>query len=49
VNDSFNYLAVLVSIVVGLGITRVLSQISEVIQVGSRQQTYWIHTVAQRA
>jgi len=34
-----------VSIVVGLGVTRVLSQISEVIQAGSRRQTYWIHTV----
>jgi len=45
VNDSFNYVAVLVSIVVGLGLTRVLSQISEVIQAGSRQQRYWIHTV----
>src|SRR5438128_8826285 len=44
-NDSFNYVAVLVSIVVGLGVTRVLSQISEVIQAGSRQQTYWIHTI----
>ena len=44
-NDSFNYVAVLVSIVVGLGVTRVLSQISEVIQAGSRPQTYWIHTV----
>jgi len=45
VNDSFNYVAVLVSIVVGLGVTRVLSQISEGIQAGSRQQTYWIHTI----
>lgn len=44
-NDAFNYVAVLVSIVVGLAVTRVLSQISEVIQAGSRQKTYWIHTV----
>src|SRR5438552_19102458 len=44
-NDSFNYVAVLVSIVVGLGVTRVLNQIKEGIQAGSRQQTYWIHTV----
>ena len=45
VNDAFNYVAVLVSIVVGLAVTRVLSQISEVIQAGNRPQTYWIHTV----
>ena len=36
-NHSFNYVAVLISIVLGLGVTRVLSQISEVIQAGSRQ------------
>jgi hypothetical protein len=31
VEDSFNYVAVLVSIVIGLGVTRVLSQLSEAI------------------
>ncbi len=44
-NDSFNYVAVLISIVVGLGVTRVLSGLSEVIQAGNRQDRYWIHSV----
>jgi len=45
VDDSFNYVAVLVSIIVGLGLTRVLSQLSETIQVQDRTRTYWVHTL----
>ena len=43
--DSFNYVAVLVSIVIGLGLTRVLSQLSEVIQAQNRPLNYWVHTM----
>jgi hypothetical protein len=43
--DSFNYVAVLVSIIIGLGITRVLSQLSEAIQVENRESNYWVHTL----
>jgi hypothetical protein len=45
VDDSFNYVAVLVSIVIGLGVTRILSQLSEAIQVENRRRTYWVHTL----
>ena len=44
-DDSFNYVAVLVSIIIGLGLTRVLSGLSEAMQAGNRRRTYWIHTV----
>jgi hypothetical protein len=40
VEDSFNYVAVLVSIVIGLGVTRVLGQLSEAIQAQHRQGNY---------
>src|SRR6266568_4424468 len=43
--DSFNYVAVLISIVIGLGVTRVLTGLSDAIQAGNRQRTYWIHTL----
>jgi hypothetical protein len=44
-NDSFNYVAVLISIVLGLGVTRVLSGLSDAIQAGNRQRAYWIRTL----
>lgn len=44
-DDAFNYVAVLVSIVIGLGITRVLSQLSETIQAQDRRRNYWVHTL----
>ena len=44
-NDAFNYIAVLVSIVLGLAVTRVLSQLSEAIQAHARQRNYWVHTL----
>jgi hypothetical protein len=37
VEDFFNYVAVLVSIVIGLGVIRVLSQLSEAIQARDQQ------------
>lgn len=43
--DSFNYVSVLISIVIGLGLTRVLTQLSEVIQVQNRPLNYWVHTM----
>jgi hypothetical protein len=45
VNDSFNYVAVLISIVIGLGVTRVLGGLSEVIQRSNRERRYWVHTL----
>jgi hypothetical protein len=45
VQDSFNYVAVLVSIIIGLGVTRVLSQLSEAIQAQDRHRNYWVHTL----
>jgi hypothetical protein len=45
VDNSFNYVAVLVSIVLGLGVTRVLSQLSETIQIQNRRRSYWVHTL----
>jgi hypothetical protein len=45
VEDSFNYVAVLVSIVIGLGLTRVLTGLSNAIEAGSRRRTYWVHTL----
>ncbi|MEP7016340.1 MAG: hypothetical protein ABI925_12935 [Verrucomicrobiota bacterium] len=44
-NDAFNYIAVLVSIVTGLAATRILNAISDVIQVHNRPRAYWIHTL----
>jgi hypothetical protein len=43
-SDAFNYVSVLVSIVIGLGVTRVLSQLSDAIQIHHRSQIYWVHT-----
>jgi hypothetical protein len=45
VEDSFNYVAVLVSIVLGFGVTKVLGQLSETIQAQDRQRNYWVHTL----
>ena len=44
-NDAFNYVAVLVSIVTGLAATRLMSGLSEMIQVANRSRVYWIHVV----
>jgi len=44
-NDAFDYIAVLVSIVLGLCATLVMSQLSEAIQAHHRKHGYWVHTV----
>jgi hypothetical protein len=44
-NDAFNYVAVLVSIVLGFAATRLLGGLSEMIQVANRPRTYWVHTL----
>jgi hypothetical protein len=44
-NDGFNYVAVLVSIVVGLTATRVMSGLSEMIQAANRPRIYWVHVL----
>ena len=43
-SDAFNYVSVLVSIVIGLGVTRVLNQLSDAIQIHHHSQTYCVHT-----
>ncbi len=44
-NDAFNYVAVLVSIVTGLAATRLMSALSEMIQFANRPRAYWIHVL----
>ena len=44
-NDAFNYVAVLVSIIVGLTATRVMSGLGEVIQAANRPRIYWVHVL----
>jgi hypothetical protein len=43
--DPFSYLSVLISIILALGMTRVLAGIGEMLQAGSRRRIYWVHTV----
>ena len=43
--DPFSYLSVLISIVLALGMTRVVTGIGEMIQGGPRRRLYWIHAV----
>jgi hypothetical protein len=44
-NDAFNYIAVLVSIITGLAATRLMSGMSEMIQAANRPRVYWVHTM----
>src|SRR5438270_2201514 len=44
-NDAFHYVAVLVSIIVGLAATRLLRAMSEVLQVANRPHIYWVHVI----
>ncbi len=44
-NDAFNYVAVLVSIITGLAATRLMSGASEMIQAANRPRIYWVHTI----
>ncbi len=43
--DPFSYLSVLISIVLALGITRLLAGVGEMLQARSRRRIYWVHTV----
>jgi hypothetical protein len=41
--DAFNYLSVLISIILALGMTRVLAGVGEMLQARSRRRLYWVH------
>jgi hypothetical protein len=43
--DPFSYLSVLISIILALGMTRVLAGIGEMLQARSRRRIYWVHAV----
>ena len=43
--DAFNYLSVLISIILALGMTRVLAGVGEMLQARSRRHIYWVHAV----
>src|SRR5438105_11184225 len=43
--DPFSYLSVLISIILALGMTRVLAGIGEMLQARSRRRIYWVHVV----
>ena len=43
--DSFSYLSVLISIVLALGMTRVLAGVGEMLQARSRRKIYWVHVI----
>jgi len=42
--DAFNFLTVMVSIVVGLGLTQLLGGIGNFVQIRRRVRFYWLHT-----
>lgn len=43
--DPFSYLSVLISIILALGMTRVLAGLGEMLQARSRRRIYWVHTL----
>jgi len=43
--DPFSYLSVLISIILALGMTRVLAGVGEMLQARSRRRLYWVHPV----
>jgi len=43
--DPFSYLSVLISIVLALGMTRVLQGLGEMLQARSHRRVYWVHAV----
>ncbi|MBF6024463.1 hypothetical protein [Lysobacter niastensis] len=43
--DAFNYLAVMVSVVVGLGLTQILAGVGNFVQIRRRVKFYWLHGV----
>src|SRR4029453_5265285 len=42
---AFEYLSVLISIILALGMTRVLGGVGEMLQARSRRRVYWVHAV----
>lgn len=42
--DAFNYLSVMASVVVGLGLTQLLAGIGNYVQIRRRVSFYWLHT-----
>jgi hypothetical protein len=43
--DAFNYLSVMVSIVLGLGLTQLFAGIGNLVQIRRRVKRYWLHTL----
>jgi len=43
--DPFSYLSVLISIILALGMTRVLAGVGEMLQARSRRRVYWVHAI----
>jgi hypothetical protein len=43
--DPFSYLSGLISIILALGMTRVLTGVGEMLQARSRRRLYWVHAV----
>jgi hypothetical protein len=43
--DPFSYLSVLISVILALGMTRVLAGVGEMLQARWRRQIYWVHAV----
>jgi predicted neutral ceramidase superfamily lipid hydrolase len=42
---AFEYLSVLISIILALGMTRVLGGVGEMLQAQSLRRLYWVHTI----
>ena len=42
---AFEYLFVLISIILALGMTRVLAGVDEMLQARSHRQIYWVHAI----
>jgi hypothetical protein len=43
--SAFEYLSVLISIILALGMTRVLGGVGEMLQARSRRRIYWVHAI----
>jgi hypothetical protein len=43
--NAFEYLSVLISIILALGMTRVLAGVGEMLQARSRRHIYWVHAI----
>jgi hypothetical protein len=41
----FEYLSVLISIILALGMTRVPASVGEMLQARSRRHVYWVHAI----